>query len=172
MNRKKSFVYLGLAIVFLSVCGMAWQLQHKMEVRDKARHEVMKLPNFEFQDLTGAKFSKEQLVQDNKTVVMYFNPTCHLCEHQVGALQEQLRSKENINWILVTDEAQELVQEFIERFELADLGHVKVLLDKGNKFYSYFGFSTVPSTFIYDKELDLLKGFAGEVSLEILKDYL
>ena len=131
------------------------------------------LPEFGFQDLEGNVFAYTQLEQDQPTVVVYFDPWCDHCAHQADMLADADDQLKNFNIVFVTntDPDGQASKEFkAKHFGDSELQHVHVLLDPNFYFDGYFGYSEVPSVYVYNAEKKRVGAFTKETTAEdILK---
>ncbi|MEZ4685100.1 MAG: thioredoxin-like domain-containing protein [Bacteroidia bacterium] len=131
------------------------------------------LPEFGFQDLEGKLFAYTQLAANQPTVVVYFDPWCDHCAHQAEMLagaDDKLKDF-NIVFVTNTDPDGEASKEFYQtHFKPSELKNVFVLLDPNFYFDGYFGYSEVPSVYVFDAKKNRVAAFTKETSAEdILK---
>jgi thiol-disulfide isomerase/thioredoxin len=131
------------------------------------------LPEFGFQDLEGNVFAYTQLVEEQPTVVVYFDPWCDHCAHQADLLAEADEDLKDFNIVFVTNtdpDGQASKEFYTKHFEESDLQNVHVLLDPNFYFDGYFGYSEVPSVYVYDAAKKRVAAFTKETEAEdILK---
>ena len=157
-----------VALVFLSVSIRKGYL-HKRSVEDNRQS----LPEFDFQDLAGGHFSSRDLIAEQPTLIVYFQPDCGHCQYEVEVIRDSLHLFADTNVLLVSDGAIEELREFISAYELSNPLHaLHVLYDANGSFKQLLGMSKVPSVFIYDAERKLVRHYQGETKIEAIIKYL
>ena len=73
---------------------------------------------------------------------------------------------------MISFEETDTLQAFAEKYNLLNHSDLFVLHDKDLKFEKIFGDCPFPTSFIYNKEGNLVKHFKGEVKIETLLKYL
>jgi peroxiredoxin len=131
------------------------------------------IPTFSFQTLEGQRFSKENLEKGLPLIVFFFDPYCDHCQLQADWIVEAADDFREVQMMWVTTEMAEPTQAFKEeRFGTTDLPFLHVLLDTEFMFDGYFGYSEVPSMYVYDRNGKLTKSFSKETPAGILLGFL
>ncbi|HVN59275.1 MAG TPA: TlpA disulfide reductase family protein [Bacteroidales bacterium] len=164
---KLIFSILFLGLFALILYGLVTRISRKSVTSKNIQH----LPLFSFSTLNGQTFNSSE-IKEGPVILVYFNPECDHCQFQIEELSHNLDSFPGLKIILVSPADRDLVSVFLEgRFKNPGL-NVTVLFDDSLKFESCFGKQSVPSLFIYDKKLRLVRLFNGEVKSETLTKYL
>ena len=74
--------------------------------------------------------------------------------------------------ILVSSANPDSIKSFLSNLNVKDYSTVIPLLDTSYKFEEIFGRGTIPSTYIYNRNLTLVKVLQGEVKTETILKYL
>ena len=132
------------------------------------------LPAFSFNDLDGRAFTKADLREDLPTIVFFFDPYCDHCQQQAKWIKEAGDQFKDIQMVWVTTESEtKASQEFsLEYFGGGKWEHVYFLIDSNFLFDGFFGYSEVPSIYIYNASGQRLKSFSKETPAEILLRFL
>ncbi len=131
-----------------------------------------KLPEFQFTDLQGNIFSYAQLQADLPTIVFFFDPYCDHCQQQATWIKEAKNKFAEIQQVWVTTESAEPAKEFQEKYLGDGWNHAYILLDKQFLFDGYFGYSEIPSIYVYNKDGQRVKAFNKETPAEVLLRFL
>ncbi|MFK7969509.1 MAG: TlpA family protein disulfide reductase [Bacteroidia bacterium] len=127
------------------------------------------LPKFGFEDLNGESFTYAQLVEGKPTIVVYFDPWCDHCADQadiIGKADDKFKDF-NIVFVTNTDPDGEESKVFKARhFDSTKLENVFVLRDPNFYFDGYFGYSEVPSMYVFDADKKRVAAFTKEASAE------
>ncbi|MEM6262804.1 MAG: redoxin domain-containing protein [Bacteroidota bacterium] len=136
-------------------------------------HAQKTLPQFEFFTLDGKSFTHSNLQAGLPTVVMFFDPYCDHCAKQADWIQAKADEFAGIQLVFVTTEPEaSATQEFQEKhFGGTSLKHLHFLQDKNFYFDTYFGYSEVPSMYLYDKNGERIKDLHKEVEADKLLGY-
>ncbi len=74
--------------------------------------------------------------------------------------------------ILVSSADKSVVINFLSQFDISDYPGITALIDTSYIFGAIFGNNMVPGNYVYNKDLDLVKAFNGEVKTETILKYL
>lgn len=133
---------------------------------------AQKLPAFSFTGLDGQTFTHAQLQPGLPTIAIFFDPYCDHCATQAGWIVEAADLFQDVQMIWVTTESAEAATEFYNtHFKDSGLDKVYVLLDPEFMFDSYFGYSEVPSIYLYDAAGKRIKALHEETEAAKLKAY-
>lgn len=156
MKYTKSFIFL----VVMSMMGMAGAVAQQM------------LPKFSFTDLSGKPFHYTQLQAEMPTLVFFFDPYCDHCQQQATWIKEAKSQMGNIQQVWVTTEEPIAAEDFMNTYLGSDWNNVHVLIDKKFLFDGYFGYSEIPSIYVYNKDGQRVKTFNKETPTDVLLRFL
>ena len=149
-------IFLGLCIAFAGL----------------SLHAQQKLPKFSFTDLEGNTFTYAQLRTDIPTLVFFFDPYCDHCQQQAAWIREAKAQLGNVQQVWVTTEEPVATQNFWDTHLGTDWDNVHVLIDKQFLFDGYFGYSEIPSIYVYNKQGMQVKSFNKETPAAVLLRFL
>ncbi len=130
------------------------------------------LPKFSFTDLSGQAFHYTQLQADMPTLVFFFDPYCDHCQQQATWIKEAKNQLSHIQQIWVSTEEPIAVEDFKNTYLGSDWNNVHFLVDKKFLFDGYFGYSEIPSIYVYNKDGQRVKAFNKETPAEVLLRFL
>lgn len=139
--RKVTFILIFLSIAF------------------HPRSQVKKLPEFSFTRMDdGASFTQKNIAAGNKTFFIFFDTECPHCMQAISAYNDNEKSMNNINMIMITRDPKKDVIPFLKNFgpKLIIKKNVTVLSDKNNQFIARFLPRKFPSMFLFSKSNDLM----------------
>jgi len=169
----KTILKFGFGFSIIAIIGyLAFNIQSGIKKKAAIEAQRATLPDFQFATLQEANFSKKDLDLTQPTVIISFMPTCHFCQYEAKAVQENSAAFEKVNLLMVTSAPKAEASQFAEEYHLKDAPNVVLLTDEFRQFHATFGTSAVPSVFIYDKNQQLVKHFAGETKMEAIFKYL
>lgn len=136
-------------------------------------HAQKELPDFVFTDLEGNAFTRSHLQGDLPTIAIFFDPYCDHCDQQAEWITEAASRFEEVQMIWVTTEEQAPSVDFRKRhFDNTSLKHVYILRDTEFMFDGYFGYSEVPSIYLFNKAGKRVKSFTKETPADVLLKFL
>lgn len=131
------------------------------------------LPPFSFQDLDGNRFTREQLTENRATLVLFFDPYCDHCAKQAEWIAADADAFKEIQLLWVTTEEAAPTKEFEQKyFAKVALPYLHVLRDPDFLFDGFFGYSEVPSIYLYNAKGQRVKSFNKETPTNILLKFL
>ncbi|MEM9721883.1 MAG: redoxin domain-containing protein [Bacteroidota bacterium] len=130
------------------------------------------LPQFSFSDLDGKAFTYAQLRSDIPTIVFFFDPYCEHCQQQATWMKEAKNELTNVQQIWVTTEEPIAARDFGEKYLGGDWDNVHILIDKQFLFDGYFGYSQIPSIYLYNNQGQQVKAFDKETPADVLLRFL
>jgi thioredoxin-related protein len=102
--------------------------------------------------------------------LVFFNTECHYCQMEI----ENIRRSENfkkMNVWLVSAEPNRILLSFSSRLKLEPVSGMHILGDPHNSGYSFFGVTSLPMSFLYSSNGQLIRHYKGVIRPEtVLKD--
>lgn len=143
----------------------------KMHKSNIAKEKIKTLPSFSFKKLNDTIFNSNK-IKEGPVLILFFHPECEHCQYQITSLFKKWVRPRDLHVLLVSNAEKSEIRSFIKKNEFPDYPGLIVLIDETDKFRDYFGTAQVPATFIYNKNLKLVKYFQGEVRPETILKYL
>jgi thiol-disulfide isomerase/thioredoxin len=134
-------------------------------------NSIQEFPYFTFNTLDGNNFNSSE-IKSGPVLVVYFHPECEHCQYEINALLDNLQKMENSEIILISYAERDSIRVFLGNRLTEMNNNVIILVDESLKFKDYFGSDMIPGTFIYDKNLKLVRHFKGEVKAEAIIKFL
>jgi len=124
------------------------------------------LPDFRFVKMDGSPFTKSQINAQEKSIIIYFDPTCDHCQGEVVALGKRYKEFKNTSFYLVSSKTTPEVSTFMQTYgkQLKDKKNVTVLLDTKKVFIPEFSPTQYPAIYVYFQG-KLLKYFSGTTNV-------
>ena len=106
-------------------------------------------------------------------LVMLFNPTCSHCEDETRLLEKNMDLFKNTKLVLMASPtAWDYMPNFFRTYNIATYPSIILGIDSGDFVSKVYLYSALPQINIYDAQRKLIKTFAGEVSIDSLKQYI
>ena len=125
------------------------------------------LPKFSFKGYEGVEITNELFMNDRPLIVIYFEPSCSHCKQQAEWLSNSMDNFEGVDLLWVAWEPTDLIDEFRDQY-FPQAVNVNYAIDSDQEFDNIFGFSQIPTVFVYDDQNKLLKKFKKETKTEKL----
>lgn len=127
------------------------------------------LTDFSFEIPTGKRLTKENLPADQPVIFFYFDPDCDHCNKQAAMLKEKPHLFEGVTLVWVSwAETHQLNIDFAKKYFMNMGTEVYVVKDVDYAIDTYFGYSEVPSIYVYNREWKRTASFKAETFPEIL----
>ena len=158
-------VFIGLA--FFLISGILNKVQKQKQIKEK----IMRLPSFSFMTLSNRSFNSSE-IKKGPVLVVHFHPECEHCQYEISEILKTNIPASDATIIMVSSADPDSIRKFIRQFEYSDYPSILTLVDTSYLFGDIFGKDIVPSNYIYNKDLDLVKVLYGEVKTETIIKYL
>lgn len=122
-----------------------------------------KLPDFEFSDIERNRINAD-LLSSNGLVVLHFNLTCNHCIEIASEIGKRKDIFKDVPIILIATAPDTELINWVKQIGLDGLSNLKVISDKDNLFYTYFGEETTPLMLVYNDQGALVNRFDRELS--------
>ena len=120
--------------------------------------------------IDGKNISEDKI--KNKIVILNFWASwCGPCMEETPSLLKLITKNKN-DFVLISvseDDSEKDMQKFIRLFPLAKSDNVILIHDQNRKWSQGFSVFKFPETFVYDRKLNLVKKFSGNISFQDLE---
>ena len=140
---------------------------HKFHINRHFEERIKELPTFSFQLLNKKSFSSCE-IKEGPLLVVHFHPECEHCQYEIAGILKSKIIKPHLKVLLIANANPDSVIQFMNRFPISETQDVITLIDTANAFKNSFGETIVPSNYLYDKDLKLIKVLYGEYKLETI----
>lgn len=168
---KKTVARLTVALILLTLLMLTAGIVKKAGKANEIAKRVKTLPDFTFPDVKGRLFSSSEITK-GPLLITYFHPECEHCQYEISSLFKSNFLDGNTKVVLVSIAGPEMIREFIEQFKAENDTLLWVLSDTIMDFREIFGTEIIPSNFIYNENLELVKMMKGEIRTEAILKYL
>jgi hypothetical protein len=168
---KKVIQGIVVLIVVLFVSILVIGINKKLQNQKAVAETIARYPVFSFMTLDKRIYNSTD-AKDGPILIVHFHPECEHCQYEIS---EILKSKIPIlcsGVILVSSANPDSIRSFLSLFNFTDYSSVIPLLDTSYEFEEIFGSGIIPSSYIYNRKLNLVKVLHGEVKSETILKYL
>jgi len=165
----KKLLSLSIVMILLILLLIIFiKADHKNRIAKQTKY----LPEFSFINLLHENnFSRDSVLKGKSCLILYFNSECEHCQKEATQIHGDLYFFSDYQILMVSSESKESILAFKKKYQL-DGPFIKFLQDQKFIFEDVFGATTVPTSFIYNKDKLLIKRFYGEVKTSALLHYL
>lgn len=163
----KFLLVLTLGLLIFLIGGTMIRKVKAEEAADKIRS----LPDLVMKDIMGNFFKTDQITS-GPLLITFFHPECDHCRYEISSLVSGDLLDSQLTILLVSYAESAEIQVFMQHIGIMDASIMHILLDTDFKMSDLYGANVMPSNFIYDKELRLVKVFKGATQPETILKYL
>jgi len=168
----RKFILISIAMVFvIAISFFAHGIVSKTRGKVKIEEQIARLPSFSFITLENASYYSDS-IKKGPVLIVRFHPECEHCKFEISEIMNSKIPASGIKILLVSGAGREDVIRFLDQFNITEKQGVMPLLDTAFIFGDIFGKDVVPSNYIYNKELKLVKILYGEYKTETILKYL
>ena len=166
-------IVLGLVIMIFTICVtcLVWGTLRKIKNQKEITDKISKLPAFSFATLTKEPFNSSE-IRSGPVLVVRFHPECEHCQYEISEIMKSDLPLSGIRILMVSGADAGSVKKLFSGYNLSDYQALTILVDTSYIFGEIFGRDIVPSNYIYNKKLELVKVMYGEVNTKTIFRYL
>jgi hypothetical protein len=168
---RKIILCVVMLVFALSATLLVLGITDKVYKHRQIYAKIQKLPSFSFMTLTDEPFNSTDIVK-GPVLVVRFHPDCEHCRYEISEILKSNIPVSGTLVLMVSDADTNSIRKIFSQFDLSDYPAIIPLVDTSYIFGEIFGNDKVPSNYIYDEKLDLVKVLYGEVKTETLLKYL
>ncbi|NME72418.1 peroxiredoxin family protein [Flammeovirga aprica] len=166
--KHLKILIIGTFLLVLS--GFVYKIYESLEQNKKVGDSIKYLPSFSFQSYADtSKYISSEVFQSQKTMIVFFNSTCHFCQDEIQLINDHFDEieDEGIQVVFVSDQPIHEVQSFRAEQHL-EASKLLFLKAKENEFFEMFGSTVVPNAFLYNTKGELIKNIKGFSKLTLI----
>jgi thiol-disulfide isomerase/thioredoxin len=168
---RKIILVLVILLFAVSAIFLVSGIIKKIQKQNRITENISLLPSFSFVTLTDQTFNSSE-IKEGPVLLIRFHPDCEHCQFEISELLKSDIPASGTSIILVSGADPESIKQFLNPFNYSDYPSVIALADTSYSFGDIFGSEIIPSNYIYNKELELVKVLHGEVKTETILKYL
>ncbi len=138
---------------------------------EQAAEKIRTLPVLVMKDIRGNSFSTDQITS-GPLLITFFHPECDHCKYEISSFVSNDWIDSQLTILLVSYAKVDDIQSFIQEVGDIDALNMHILHDSDFRMSDLYRADVLPSNFIYNKELELVKVFKGATQLETILKYL
>ena len=131
------------------------------------------LPVFSFKQVdTGTLITQKSLKPGLHTIVIFFDPGCDHCQLQAEWIASAINRFPNTQFLWVSTSSPKDIIAFRDKIFKGTTTPMFWVQDSEYKIDDYFGYTTVPSIYVYNTQGSLRVTYRNEVAVEMITPYL
>ena len=111
-------------------------------------------------------FSKKDLKKNKATIIFVFSPDCDHCQHATEDLIKNYEALKKVQIVMATSLDYPTIAPFYAVNKLERFKNISMGWDKNRFLSNFYGISSFPSVYVYDKKGNFVQGYEGNVSFE------
>ena len=166
-------VILGMVIIFFTVAViyLTTNVLKKVQKQKSIVEKISTFPGFSSLTLTNEPFNSAE-IKEGPVLLIRFHPECEHCQYEISEILKSSIPSSGVKILMVSSTHIDSIRRFLDHFNYSDFPSVIPLADTSYNLGDIFGNDVIPSNYIYNKELKLVKVFHGEVKTETIIKYL
>jgi thiol-disulfide isomerase/thioredoxin len=126
------------------------------------------VPAFTLLTIDSTTITKDNLASNKPTVLMYFNPGCEHCQHQMEDMIAHKEALRDIQIVMATYAPLQELAEFITKYKVAEFPNIQAGRDTKYMMQPFFKIGGLPYQALYDADGKLITTYEGNVKIETL----
>ena len=164
----KRFILIIIISFFAgSALFLAFGIAKKIRDVKQIEEKIKTLPSFTFLTLDNEEFSSEEIMS-GPLLIVRFHPECEHCHYEISELIKNHSDLSEGLILLVSDAPSDSIREFMELYSGFRVAGILPLADPFFQFGKNFGNDIVPSNYLYNRNLSLVRVFYGEVKHDVI----
>lgn len=157
---KLKSIFCGTILTFLTV----------LSANAQSKNSAGLLPDFKFFKMDDTPFTKSQMKAGVKSIIIYFDPGCEHCQHEMEAIGKRYSEFKDVAFYLVSANDKPQINTFMQTYGkgLNGKDNVTVLHDPELQFFYKFAPTSFPAIYVYSFQGKLIKRFSGTTKVEDL----
>lgn len=168
---KKVIAKIIISLIVMSTILLIVGTITKKKKVDGFREKLSTLPYFTLPSIDGSIFNSSEISQGS-LLITYFHPECTHCQYEISSLIQSKIPGSGVKILLISYEGSNKIRSFMQQFDIKNDSNFTVLSDTAFVFSEIFRTDVIPSNFIYDEDLRLVKILKGETTIETITKYL
>lgn len=164
--RKIVIAFLSGLMVFL-ISGI---LIRKAKA-EKAAGRIKTLPDLVLTDIRGDTIKTSQ-IHNGPVLITFFHPECDHCKYEISSLLKSGLRDSLLTILLISYADRSEILSFMQQFDIDNTSTLHIVQDPEFRMNDLFGAAVMPSNYIYNDSLHLVKIFKGSTRPEAFMRYL
>ncbi|BDB54877.1 hypothetical protein GENT5_11820 [Flavobacterium ammoniigenes] len=158
-----------IPFLFVGLFGsLIFQITSKIKHKKEVAENIKTIPNFDFQNVNGGRFTNENLIKNAPTLFVYFDSECEFCNEEAEMIKQNIDKFSTFQLIFVSIENPDKIKDFAINHKLINYDKINFLSDTKISFAPTFDVKSLPCLVLYDKDQHLIEKIKGQIKPEVL----
>jgi len=166
MEKRIIARYLIIAVVIGVLGTLIYNIHLHLKKDTIIQENIRELPSFEFYTLNKQRFLKEDIDTGKPLLLIFFSTDCSFCQFELKQVTDYISQLADKTVLLVSPDSITTLVHFTEKMEFDAFPMITVLKCEVKTFQETFGKVPVPTTFLYNKNHELVRQFRGSTKME------
>ncbi|HTE26555.1 TlpA family protein disulfide reductase [Flavitalea sp.] len=126
------------------------------------------VPSFSLLAIDSTMITKDNLASNKPTILMYFNPGCEHCQHQMEDIIAHKEALKDLQIVMATYAPLNELAEFIAKYKVTEFPNIKAGRDTKYMLQPFFKIGGLPYQALYDTDGKLITTYEGNVKIDTL----
>lgn len=138
---------------------------------EQAAEKIRTLPALVMKDIRGNSYNTDQITS-GPLLITFFHPECDHCKYEISSLISTNLIDSQLTILLVSYAKVDDIQSFMQEVGDTEALNMHILHDPDFRMSDLYSADVLPSNFIYNEKLELVKVFRGATKPETIMKYL
>ncbi len=138
---------------------------------EKAADRIKTLPELVLTDIRGDTVMTSQ-IHTGPVLITFFHPECDHCKYEISSILGSTLIGSQVTVLLVSYASKSEIISFMRQFDIDGSSTLHILHDPDHMLVDLFRADAMPSNYIYNDNLQLVKIYKGTTKPEALMRYL
>ena len=163
---KLLFAVLSGLLVFL-ICGILIRKAKAEAAADK----IKRLPDLVITDIGGDTLRTDQ-IHSGPLLITFFHPKCDHCRYEILSFMASDMLDNPLTVLIISYADKGEIQSFMQQLDIPDAPNLHIFHDPDFALSDLFGADIMPSNYLYNDSLRLVKVFKGSTRPEAILKFL
>ena len=126
------------------------------------------VPPFSLLAVDSTLITKDNLASNKPTIVMYFNPGCEHCQHQMEDMILHKEALKEFQIVMATYAPLNELADFINKYKVAEFPNIRAGRDTKYMLQPFFKIGGLPYQALYDADGKLITTYEGNVKIDTM----
>jgi len=162
-------------LIFAALSGLFIFLISGIFIRkakaEKTADRIKRLPDLILTDIKGDTVRTNQ-IHSGPLLITFFHPECDHCRYEISSFIASDLLDEHFTALFVSYADEGEIHSFMQQLDIPDAPNLHIFHDPDFNLSDLFGADIMPSNFLYNDNLQLVKVFKGSTRPETILKYL
>lgn len=161
-----------ILIILAGIITLFFLVLNKDNKRTQRKEIYRHIPIFSLPDINGKLVTTADLAKRKPVLFIFFDPGCHLCREEIIQIGLHNKQFSNCQVVFFSLLPAKTIQEFLVEIGFVPEENMIFLVDEDLLLYTKMEVRSSPTTYIYNKDGELIKKFEGPVKTAAILKHL